>query len=317
MKTPAFWSNPASWQARLLSPLGWIYGQATLWRMKQRGFKLSIPVICVGNPTVGGMGKTPTAIALAKILLTMGKNPIFLSRGYGSNNKGVTLVQKHHTARDVGDEPLLLACIAPVIVSKNRVKGALKAVELGFDCVIMDDGFQNPSLYKDLTFLVMNDVKALEKQRIFPAGTLRAPLKDQISLASLCIIDAEIMAEKPHDLAYIAFCGIASPDKFKATLGKLGVNIAGFHAFPDHHYYTDDDAKMLLTAGLPLITTEKDGVKLIGALKSQSVILPITLKFQNEDEITRALRNIIVTPHLNAVIAENQNDLSAISLKLS
>jgi tetraacyldisaccharide 4'-kinase len=292
MKTPLFWSNSSSLLAKLLSPLGSLYGAITLWRMKQRGFKLSIPVICVGNPTVGGQGKTPTAIAIAKLLIDMGKNPVFLTRGYGSSNKGVTLVQAHHTARQVGDEPLILAKVAPVIVSKNKVLGAKFAVKQGFDCIIMDDGFQNPTLHKNYSILLIGEH---ENQGIFPAGSLRAPLKPQIDHADLTLVmgdDVEIIAEKPFDDEYIAFCGLGNPDKFKATLAKLNVRVRGFHAFPDHHYYTERDTQMLLSQGFPLITTEKDGVKLSGKLKESSVILPITLKFKDEKAILHALGNI-------------------------
>ena len=156
MKTPAFWSEP-NFLSRLLKPLGAAYAFATRLRIGLgRPCKIGRPVVCIGNLTAGGTGKTPVAVAVAGLLQQAGKNPFFVSRGYGGTLKNIMVDKERHTASEVGDEPLLLARRAPVIVNPDRVAGAQKALRSGAEVIVMDDGFQNPGLYKDLSFLVFD-----------------------------------------------------------------------------------------------------------------------------------------------------------------
>ena len=156
MKTPKYWQSN-SFTSKILSPLGFLYGFMTQLRLKLKSpHKVSIPVVCIGNITAGGTGKTPVSISIAKLLATEMYHPFFVSRGYGGKLQDVIVNNKKHTAKDVGDEPLLLSKQAPVVVNANRYAAAQKAVEQGADIIIMDDGFQNPSLHKDLSFLVFD-----------------------------------------------------------------------------------------------------------------------------------------------------------------
>lgn len=176
MRAPSFWWTHPGLPAALLSPLSAIYGLAARARLTQRGKKAEIPVICIGNLVAGGAGKTPTALFVAQWLLRSGRRPVFVSRGYGGRLKGPIHVDSaRHTSSDCGDEPLLLAKIAPVIVSRDRVSGASMAARLG-DCIVMDDGLQNPALLKDFSIAVIDAEAGIGNGYCLPAGPLRAPL---------------------------------------------------------------------------------------------------------------------------------------------
>jgi len=179
MRAPRFWWDPPGILSTLLSPLAAIYGSVAARRLEQPGERVGIPVICIGNLTVGGAGKTPTALAIAHMLLAAGEKPMFLTRGYGGRLAGPVMVDPAHTAVQVGDEPLLLARVAPAIVAQDRVAGARLAKDNGASVIVMDDGFQNPALTKDLSILVV-DARGTGNGRVLPAGPLRAPLKTQL-----------------------------------------------------------------------------------------------------------------------------------------
>src|SRR5216683_428100 len=260
MRDPAFWWAERSAAATLLAPVGACYGAIAARRMARPGRKAPVPVICVGNFTVGGAGKTPTAIALARLLMASGHCPFFLSRGYGGRVAGPVRVERQH-ADEVGDEPLLLARVAPTIVARNRPAGALAAVEGGADAIVMDDGLQNPSLAKDLAIAVVDGRRGIGNGRTFPAGPLRAPLEAQFDHinAVLLVGPAGRAAEGAIDAAQrrglpvfhgelrpvpdavaalagkpvLAFAGIADPDKFFATLEACGIPVAVRRSFPD------------------------------------------------------------------------------------
>src|ERR1044072_8874908 len=166
MRARGFWWKEPGAISVLLSPLGTIYASIAERRLKQPGERVGIPVICVGNPTVGGAGKTPTAIAIAKMLIAAGEWPMFLTRGYGGRLAGPLIVEAGHTAVQVGDEPLLLARIAPTIVAEDRVAGARLAVNKGASVIVMDDGFQNPSLIKSFSILVIDGTRGLGNGRV-------------------------------------------------------------------------------------------------------------------------------------------------------
>ncbi|MTI00593.1 tetraacyldisaccharide 4'-kinase [Roseibium sp. RKSG952] len=296
---PSFWwkSTPGLW-SRLLAPVGFVYGTITAWRMFQpHKARSKVPVICIGNFVVGGTGKTPFSIKLAELLIQHGKRPAFLLRGYGGTERGPLLVdpEKHH-AGQVGDEALLLAGIAPTVISADRVQGAAQLEKRGPDIILMDDGFQNPSLFKTLSIVLVDRHVGTGNGRCVPAGPLRAPLSRQIlkadslvvvgspysdagavsgtiGLASklgLRVFHAQLVPKSGPVLEgrYIAFAGIGRPQKFFATLEERGVDVVEQIAFPDHHAFSAKDAGHLITRSADtcarLITTSKDMMRLRG-----------------------------------------------------
>jgi tetraacyldisaccharide 4'-kinase len=276
-----------------------------------------VPVVCIGNLTVGGAGKTPTALAVARMLAAAGERPVFLSRGYGGALVGPVFVDpSQHRAREVGDEPLLLARAAPTIVARNRVMGAGFAA--GASVIVMDDGFHNPSLAKDFSVLVVDARRGIGNGQVIPAGPLRAPVDAQLTRAQALVVvgtssRGSAIAERAStrnipvfqarlrpDAGFIdrlagrrvlAFAGIGDPEKFFATLAEAGIALAGTRSFPDHHRYTSAEAGALCNEaerdGLVLVTTEKDLARLSGEdqlkqLAGRAKALPVTLAFADE-----------------------------------
>ena len=319
MREPSVWWREAGAGARLLTPFAAAYGMVAAHRLKRRGNVAAVPVVCVGNPTVGGAGKTPTALAVARMLAAAGERPVFLTRGYGGREPGPVLVDPaKHRAADVGDEPLLLARAAPTIVARTRVAGASAAVTAGATVIVMDDGFQNPALAKDFSVLVVDSARGIGNGLVTPAGPLRAPLAAQLDRAhALMIIGtstgaagiaAEAQARRiPVFYArllpdagtvtaldggpVLAFAGIGSPEKFFTTLGAAGIALAATRSFGDHHRYTRAEATALCELaerqGLVLVTTEKDLARMHGdadtaQLAERVRALPVTLKFEDE-----------------------------------
>jgi len=319
MRAPAFWWQPG--RGNLLRPLAAIYGAVAGWRMNSPGRSVGVPVICLGNLTVGGAGKTPAALAVARLLLSAHAHPYFLSRGYGGRLRGPLRVEAAiHSAADVGDEPLLLARLAPTIVARDRFEGALTARSGGAGVIVMDDGFQNPSLVKDLAILVVDGRRGIGNGCIIPAGPLRAPLDVQIARAQAMIIvgppagaAAAIDAARRRDVAVfharleadqatlaalgqrkvLAFAGIGDPEKFFATLAAAGITVATRASFPDHHRYTAADAQALTARAkaesLVLLTTEKDLVRLssdpaLETLAARASALPVRLVIAEEEK---------------------------------
>lgn len=296
-RTPAF-SAPAFWfaprpglLALCLSPLGWLYGSICARRMARPGAAVAVPVICIGNFTIGGSGKTPMAVHMAMLLQARGFRPFFLSRGYGGQAQlsPVAVDGLRHTARQVGDEPLLLAQTAPVIVCADRLAGARAAMALGADCLIMDDGLQNPALAKSLSLAMVDGATGFGNGLCLPAGPLRAALADQWPHVMAVVITGEgapgqaaerlalaagrqvfraslvpdpVVAASLLGRKCVAFAGIGRPEKFFATLEATGARIAARHAFPDHYAYRPRDIGMLqaqaLDLGAMLVTTQKD-----------------------------------------------------------
>lgn len=318
MREPAFWWRPAAVAAASLSPLAAIYGAVAARRMAQPGRAAGIPVVCVGNFTVGGAGKTPAAIALAELLRAAGRRPFLLSRGYGGRLAGPLQVDPAvHRAGDVGDEPLLLARAAPTIVSRDRIAGAELARTAGADVIVMDDGFQNPALAKDLSVVVVDGRRGVGNGRVFPAGPLRAPLGAQLDRADALLIvgepspggmtlagrrtlpvfhgrlepDAAALAAL-KDRQVLAFAGIGDPEKFFATLTAAGIAVGARVSYPDHHRYRRFEALDLIARaereGLVLVTTEKDWARLAGtpdlaALAGVARALPVKLVIREAD----------------------------------
>lgn len=279
-------------------------------------FKVSVPVICVGNLTIGGAGKTPLAIKIAKEAIKAAKNPFFLSRGYKGRLQGV-IVNKHlkYSADDVGDEALLLSRIAPVIVNKNRYKGAKLAIENGADMLIMDDGFQNRTLEKDFSFLVFDGKKGIGNGFVLPAGPMRETFDAGIKRASAAVIvrkddtglrdmifsirpDMPVFHAKliiPHETKKqiegkkcLVATGIGNPEKFVTSLTEAGAEVVSKNFFPDHHFYTEEELSDLCkkadNAKLEIVITEKDAVKIPGKWLKSMHIIPAEITFDEDDE---------------------------------
>jgi tetraacyldisaccharide 4'-kinase len=297
MREPDFWWRSQGWAAALLGPVATAYGAITAARLRRPGAAAGVPVLCVGNLTLGGAGKTPTALMVAPWLDEAGARPFFLTRGYGGRLQGPVRVElARHQAAEVGDEALLLARVAPTIVARDRPSGAQAARAAGAGAVVMDDGFQNPSLHKDFSIVVVDGRRGIGNGKVFPAGPLRAPLGVQLDRSQVVVIVGDgvgtgIVAEETarrgiplfhatlapeRDAAaalagrrVLAFAGIGDPAKFFATLAAAGCEPIERVAFPDHHTYTAQDARALLRAAdrdhLVLVSTEKDLARLSGA----------------------------------------------------
>ena len=315
MKTPVFWYEKPGIVAQFLWPLSWIYGAITAWRMRCKGTRMDIPVICVGNFTAGGAGKTPVVLMLAETLTTNGERPFVISRGYGGKLRGPVLVEPlQHAAHECGDEPLLLAAHVPTVVARDRVAGAAFARKQGATVLLLDDGLQNPTLTKDFTIAVVDGDVGIGNGFCIPAGPLRAPLADQIlyidcivmvgrgaGLLSLGAIDKSVVfshlqpdadaVTNLRGLQLMAFAGIGRPEKFFETLRQCGLAVEKTQSFADHHPYSDMDIQALKQTaalhGLTLVTTEKDLTRLpsnSGDIKC----LPVRLALADQ----RLLQNI-------------------------
>jgi tetraacyldisaccharide 4'-kinase len=319
MHEPAFWHRPSSLLSRLLIPFGALYGAIAARRLVRPGARAGVPVICVGNYHVGGAGKTPTVIALAGILRSLGETPAVLSRGYGGRLQGPVRVDpQKHAAADVGDEPLMMAGTIPVIVSRRRAAGIAPARALGASVLLLDDGFQNPALEKDISLIVIDGDRGLGNERAFPAGPLRAPLPPQLARTDALTIvgdgtaaskvaasiDAQgglvLRARLIPDGASVAtlrgrrvyaFAGIGDPARFFRSLRACGIDVVAERAFDDHHPFSQRDIADLQTIaerdGLTLVTTEKDLARLrnsqsLAAFAGAVVPFAVALAFDDE-----------------------------------
>ena len=315
MREPAFWHRPPSLISLLLTPLGALYGLVAGQRMQRAGFDAGIPVICVGNYHVGGAGKTPAVLALTNLLRDLGETPVVLSRGYGGRLRGPILVDPaRHQAADVGDEPLMLARTVPVVVARDRIGGVALAKSQGATVILMDDGFQNPAIAKDVSLIVIDGDRGLGNGRVFPAGPLRAPLSPQLARTDALIVVGDGSAAAPVAAAIaaqhkpvlsahlradqaavqslrgkrvLAFAGIGDPDRFFRTLRGCGIEVVAERAFPDHHPFSENEiAALIAEAGrnsLMLVTTEKDLVRLRRDREEATdiVAFPVTLEFDD------------------------------------
>lgn len=295
MKTPGFWQKRGL-AAFALWPLSLVY--SVIHRIKtalQKPITFAVPIICVGNATAGGAGKTPAAMKLAELLLPAFPNLVFLTRGYGGSLQGPVRVNPAHTAKEVGDEPLLLARIAPCFVAKDRVQGAKAAMEAGAGLIIMDDGLQTNRIKKDMSLLVIDGEYGFGNKLLIPAGPLRETVKESLGKSQAVIWIGEQpdafaiptykaaltpKALPPKDVAYTAFAGIGRPEKFFASLEKAGYRLKNTIAFADHHPYSAYELENLL-AQVPLITTEKDAVRLPASLREKIAVFPVELEIES------------------------------------
>ena len=325
MRAPDFWARDSLY-ATLLSPAASVYQLCTqVHNGLVRPVHASIPIICVGNLTVGGTGKTPVALAIAEHLKALGKKVHFLTRGYGGRMNGPVAVDPiNHSARDVGDEALLLARAARTWVARDRTRGAEAATAAGAEIIVMDDGFQNPSLIKDLSILVVDGGYGFGNGRVLPSGPLRENLARGLERAHAVVFLEDPIArnvmQRPQqatppwfdahfvpghealrfaDQRVVAFAGIGRPQKFFDTLQALGSHVVMAKAFPDHHTYDPDEIMRLVEiaseTGSHLVTTEKDRVRLPPEAREMVEAVRIFVEFAESNALARMLDPVSTT----------------------
>lgn len=320
MRAPDFWrtDNPLS---RFLEPFGHIAGSITVRRaLRAPLVRAEAPVICVGNLTTGGTGKTPVVASIVRRLVAQGRTPAVIMRGYGGSLKGPVRVDAHiHGVDDVGDEALLHARNGAVWVARTRAHAAGPATKAGADVLVMDDGHQHSTLAKDLSLIVVDGRTGFGNHRVFPAGPLREPVRgglkrahaavvmgeDHLNLASalsehLPVLRARLVPGPEHarlkGQRVVGFAGIGDPEKFYHALLSVGARVAAFHPFADHYAFDAADIQPILDEAYAIdalpVTTEKDAVRLLPDQRQQVNVLSVDVAWEKPDELDALLARV-------------------------
>lgn len=321
MRPPEFWQTGGT-AARLLDPFGKIFGAMTAWRLKRtQADDVSVPVISVGNLTVGGTGKTPVARDLTERLRRAGHQPTVVLRGYGGKLKGPALVNTdQHTVVDVGDEALMHARDGATWIARNRAAGARAAIADGATAIVLDDAHQHPSLKKDLSLVVVDGVTGFGNHRVIPAGPLREDVRAGLARADAVVIigpdrtnligrlpeSLPVLAgtlEPGSDSTYlrgrkvVAFAGLGRPEKFFETLVALGAHVVAVHPFDDHHLYQPADIQPVLDEAFAIdalpVTTEKDAMRLSPDQRQQVDVVKVSVTWSNAADVEALLQRVL------------------------
>lgn len=329
MREPTFWQNDSTWSgytlSKLLTPVGKLYGAFVAWRIRQTiPQHAPLPLICIGNFTLGGAGKTPTTLFVAKYLSTRGHKPAMLLRGYAGKSCIAMRVEPQHGADIVGDEACMVAKEFPTYIGSNRLQSAALAYADGATVLIKDDGFQNPNLVHDYNLLVVDSTSGLGNELVFPAGPLREPMASASQRVDAVLIIGDKTAQHhsidalthkytcfygkfscdaPPARAF-AFCGIAKPYKFITPLKQVGA-LVGECTFPDHHFYSEKDARSILNAAKNLdatpTTTAKDIVRLQSMpsgsarheLAQKAQVINVVLTVEEQEKLWRVFDKLL------------------------
>ena len=322
LKAPKFWyKNKDTYLSNTLYPLSLIFRLGTKIRnIISIQKSANLPIICIGNIVVGGAGKTPVALKIGKMLKKGGYNPHFVSKGYGGFEKNNTLIQSWHSPKSVGDESLLLSEVSPTWIGLDRNESFKLAKNKGADCIIMDDGFQNPTLQKDYSIIVINSEQGFGNKRVMPSGPLRESITRGISRTNLVItigeINEEVKSKIPNNIPIIksefkinneqkifkgkkitAFAGIAFPEKFFNSLRNQGAKVIKEITYPDHHIFEENDLLSLAEIANKnqsiLVTTKKDYIRIPKSYRSLVNTLDGEIEFEDEKLIFEILTNVI------------------------
>ena len=322
LKAPKFWyQKKDSYLSRSLYPLSLLFRLGTKIRnFTSTSKKSPLPVICIGNIVVGGAGKTPVSLKIGKMLIKAGYKPHFISKGYAGIIKTSTLVESWHSPTSVGDESILLSKVAPTWIGKNRNKSGEHAKMQGGDCLIMDDGFQNPAIYKDFSIIVINASQEFGNKRVMPSGPLRESIKRGLTRTNLVIVignttndlkkmipshipimSAKFIINKENKIfkgqKITAFAGIAYPEKFFTSLAEQGAQIVKEVIYPDHHIYHENDllnlAEIANKTRSILVSTQKDFVRIPKSYRSLVNTLEGEIFFDNEELLLEILSNVV------------------------
>ncbi len=326
MRAPGFWYRPPGLVSALLTPLSWLW-RACAGLRRGRPVAVPVPVLCVGNLVAGGTGKTPVVRDLVERLKARHVAAASLSRGHGGRLAGPLAVDPaHHTAADVGDEPLLLALHHPAWIGRDRAAAAQAMVAAGVRAVVMDDGFQNPSLRKDLSLIVVDGGTGFGNGRVIPAGPLRETLSagvlradalvvvgdgpgmaaarsvaGNLPLLSARLVPDPAVAATLRDRPVLAFAGIGRPAKFFDTLRMIGARLVEQVSFADHHDFTPAELSALsdraMQSGAMLVTTEKDAMRLTPEWRQRVCVLPVRLSWDDPAAVERLLDRLMEGAH--------------------